>query len=245
MDLIISSATHRSGSTMLQRIFNSRKQTMIWGEHLGCLKEFCIIYNKVKTFSINSRRERRNYFGSNENPNHWIARITPEQHLVKESIIESAKVFLNTLYTSKDHDVIGFKEVRYGKEEITLLRECFPNCNIILLVRNPIDSWRSLSNTRWNESTIHEYITKWNNHVSFYLEFSKRDDKAFLIKYEDIVSRDKDTMDLIIKLGKLDMSIVNRVLNRKIGSSETAQLSPNITQLIKNSCSQNMIELGY
>ena len=44
LNLIILSANHRAGSTLLQRICNARKGTLIWGEHGGSLSYFREIY---------------------------------------------------------------------------------------------------------------------------------------------------------------------------------------------------------
>ncbi|MGO4373462.1 hypothetical protein AB4Z21_22395 [Paenibacillus sp. MCAF20] len=68
MNVILSAATHRSGSTLVQRILNARPQTLIWGEHLGVLSQFHAIYRKVQTLSEKGKSSRQAYFQSGENP---------------------------------------------------------------------------------------------------------------------------------------------------------------------------------
>lgn len=142
MDIIISSNTHRTGSTLIQRIFNAREETLIWGEHGGALSSFIDIYNKLTHFSRFSETERQNYFGNNEDPNQWIASMTPEMDYVEQSIVNSVRVFLDSLYKQyrDTHDTIGFKEVRYGKQELELFKRCYPEAKIVLLVRHPLDT---------------------------------------------------------------------------------------------------------
>src|SRR3972149_1198387 len=98
IDLIISGATHRSGSTLLQRIFNARKKTLIWGEHVGCLTDFCKTYDKIKYFSERYKRQREIYFSSGENPNYWNPNMTPDVSYLESAMINCVKTFFDTLY---------------------------------------------------------------------------------------------------------------------------------------------------
>ena len=52
INLVILSPVHRSGSTLLQRICNSRKGTLIWGEHGGLLAHYANIYASAAYFSL-------------------------------------------------------------------------------------------------------------------------------------------------------------------------------------------------
>ena len=51
LNLLVLSATPRAGSTLLQRICNARKGTLIWGEQAGLLKRFADIYMDAAQFS--------------------------------------------------------------------------------------------------------------------------------------------------------------------------------------------------
>src|SRR5699024_4892060 len=140
MDIMLSSATHRSGSTLLQRIFNARKKTLIWGENGGCLTLFSSIHHNALYYANHSRQERANYFNNGEDPNHWIATMTPPKENVTESLIHSVKAFHEQLYEEgyrDTHDLIGYKEVRYGEPELNLFRMCYPKSAIVLLIRHP------------------------------------------------------------------------------------------------------------
>jgi len=47
LQLVILSANHRAGSTLLQRICNARQGTLIWGEHGGVLRHYAEVFSGV------------------------------------------------------------------------------------------------------------------------------------------------------------------------------------------------------
>ena len=223
MDILISSATHRMGSTLLQRIFNIRKNTLIWGENGGALKGFINIKNMTSRFSRCSEQERNNYFNNNENPNTWIANMTPSQKYVDDAIIKSTQLFFNTLYSEYkvNHDMIGFKEVRFGINELEFFNLVYPNSNIILLVRHPVNTYNSVlgMNSKWYKNDVNNFMNVWNTRLGEYILLSKKFNNMHLVKYEDITQRDKDTLNIISSIGKLNISDIDQVINHKIGSS--------------------------
>lgn len=247
MDLIISAATHRTGSTLLQRMFNARDKTLIWGENGGCLSNFCGVFENANHYA--GLRHRNAYFNNNEDPNQWIACMTPPQNEVEAAMIETVKAFHEGLYVknySDKHDLIGYKEVRYGKRELNLLRKCYPNCTVLLLVRNPVDVWKSLSPRGRKElyGTVQNFAKAWNQRTKDYLDLSQTDPKMHLLRYEDINTRQTETLDLIKKLGRLEDQDIKRVLDKKINSSSTA-LPLQTEMFIIKRCKKYMKALEY
>ena len=84
LDLFVLSPVHRTGSTLLQRICNSRKGTLIWGEQGGVLTQFAAVFVNATAFSALGESEREQYFGQGENPNLWIANMCPEMECVQQ-----------------------------------------------------------------------------------------------------------------------------------------------------------------
>lgn len=249
MDIIISSATHRSGSTLLQRILNARKKTLIWGENGGCLTNFYQIYTNTIYYSNYSRKEREDYFNNGENPNNWIACMTPPPDEVEKAMIKTVKTFHNSLYRENYeymHDLFGYKEVRYGIQELNLLRKCYPNCIIILLIRNPVNVWKSLSNRGRTETygSLEKFTKLWSNRVNSYLKLSQQDNKMHLIRYEDIVGKSSDVMDLIAQIGRLNKKEIDDVLSVKISTS-SKPISKTVKKYITRKCKKVMRQVGY
>ncbi|WP_171016770.1 sulfotransferase [Pseudalkalibacillus caeni] len=248
MDLILSASMQRSGSTLLQRIFNARKETLIWGEHNGIMADFYAIYKKTILFSENHKKTREIYFEGEENPDVWIACLMPEKAFLQRSIEESIRLYFETLYQEKKEkfDMIGFKEVRYGENEIKLFRRCYPETVIVFLVRNPIDVWSSLNGTRWGRKahSFDQFIEKWNRNSRFYYDFNQSDPHSYLLKYEDIVNRDPLTINLISKLAKLSPQEIEKVLSKKIYSTPSRVREQQL-HAIKKRCKEVMDLYGY
>lgn len=245
LDIIISAATHRSGSTLLQRIFNVRKKTLIWGEQDGLLTNFHIIYSNLKHYSVDLSQQRLDYFNNNEDPNHWIACMNPEMEIIDKAVTNSIKVLFHSLYElgQGEHDIIGFKEVRYGEEELTLYRKCYPNTKIILLVRHPVNVWKSMLGAGLG-GNVSLFTRKWNKHASYYHQFAKSDPNSFLIKYEDIINKEPNTLNTIAQLGQLSLEEINKVLPKKIFSTPR-EITPEIENFILKVCGEIMKLYGY
>lgn len=253
MQIMISASTHRSGSTLLQRIMNSRPGTLIWGEHDGCLINFYKIYNNAMKYTEFGDREE--YFSKDKDPNTWIATMTPSAGFAKQAILNSIKAFFETLYAehAEGHDIIGFKEVRYGPDEIRIFRECYPDAKIILLVRNPINVWKSAIKTFWyeeQEGDILNFASKWNKLSRFYYRYSKEDKNTFLFRYEDIISREPHTIIQLLDIAQLSNLQLEQVLQVKLdGSSKYDNTKKEITNeekdIIVNECFDTMALLNY
>lgn len=248
MDIIISAVTHRSGSTLLQRIINSRKENLIWGEHQGVVSDYLDIYKKVRNYSLDYRQERTGYFGSGENPDVWTATMTPEFPFVEQAVVESVKAFMNALYSQyrDSHDTVGFKEVRYGEQELKLLRKCYPEAEFLLVVRNPIRTWQSLMNCKgWYKDDVRTTAMKWNRNAGEYLSFAKTDPKSRLIVYENLIRQDPATLSAIEACAKVPREQILEVMNRKVGSTASDTILDEDRDVILEICGDRMRQLGY
>jgi hypothetical protein len=242
--LIILSVVHRTGSTLLQRLCNARKETLIWGEHGGFLAHYADIYAGAAYFSYAARDERDNYFARREDPNCWIASMTPDMDFVRQATVESARTFLNALYEQfrEGHDVIGFKEVHYVRGEMELIRKCYPEATILLLNRNPLNTWRSTPRA-WYPS-FEAWMSKWKRNSLYFLDFAKHDLHCHLLRYEDIVRRDEKTMNIVADAAKINSEQIESVLSCKIGSSNYG-LDDSEREAILENCREPMAAYGY
>ncbi|MEN6449185.1 MAG: sulfotransferase [Thermoguttaceae bacterium] len=242
--LAIFSANHRAGSTLLQRICNARKGTLIWGEHGGLLSHFSEIYTDAAYFSSAGSEEHRAYFASGEDPNLWIANMCPTIEYVEQAVVNSARAMLNTFYGQyrQTHDLIGFKEVAYRRPELELLRRCYPKAQFLLLVRNPLNTWRSTPRS-WYPS-LEDWIAKWNAAVDCFREFVRCDAGSHLVRYEDLIQQEPGTMGVLKQAAKVTEEEVAMVLSHKLGS-HNAGVDPSHRELILDRCGDAMKALGY
>jgi hypothetical protein len=244
LDLFVLSPVHRTGSTLLQRICNSRKETLLWGEHGGVLTHFATIFRSVALFAVTRESERDEYFTQGENPNLWIANMCPELECVQQAIVNSARSLLSTLYGRyrKTHDILGFKEVQYGRAELGLLRCCYPKAQFLLLLRNPLNAWKSTPRN-WYPSLEH-WTKKYNDGVSGYLDFAANDANCHVLRYEDLIKLESKVMAVLADVARLSPETVAMVLAHKIGSS-SGLLSDSDRDLILATCREPMERLGY
>jgi hypothetical protein len=246
LDLLVLSPVHRTGSTLLQRICNARKGTLIWGEHGGVLTQFASIFFNAALFSLSGETEREEYFDKGENPNLWTANMCPELECVQEATISSARTLLNTLYGRyrKNHDVLGFKEVQYGRAELELLRRCYPKAQILLLLRHPLNTWRSTPKD-WYPS-LENWVTKYNEGVLGYLDFAKRDANCHVLRYEALIRQERKVMAVLSDVARVSPELVGMVLAHKIGSNaRSGFVSSSDRDIILATCREPMDRLGY
>lgn len=246
IDIIISAVIQRTGSTLLQRICNARKENLIWGEHGGIVTNFCGIEDINKLFSVKSESERKQYFGSGENPNNMIANMTPEVTYVENAVIRSIRKYFTELYAQyrAGHDIIGFKEVRYGERELKLLRRCYPESKILLLIRNPIDIWKSFYKIWAKDIPVGTLVNIWKERTTFYIKFDRMDENSFLIKYEDLVQRHNPTLNLISAIARVSIDEIDQVLSNKLFSTKH-EISREDEDFIRQHCGELMTQLGY
>jgi hypothetical protein len=244
LNLVILAATHRAGSTLLQRICNARPGTLIWGEHGGLLSQFADIYAKVVGFSATAGDQRDAYFSRAEDPNLWIANMSPELSYARQAIVDAARTLLRTFYAQhrEDHDLVGFKEVRYGQAEIELLRRCYPQAEILLLVRNPLNTWKSMPRS-WC-ATAELLAAKWDKNVRCFQAFAKTDSRCHLLRHEDVVRQTAATVATLGDVAKLSREQIAAVLAHKIGSTN-AGISESDRSTIIALCRESMDALGY
>jgi hypothetical protein len=244
VDLVILSPLHRSGSTLLQRICNSRKETLIWGEHGAFLAHFASIYASAAYFSMAGSQEREDYFSQGQNPNLWIAEMCPDLDHAQKAVVESARAFLQTFYGQyrEQHDILGFKEVHYHREELDLIRACCPETEIVFLVRNPLDAWKSTPRN-WYLS-LDEWTTIWKTTVPYFMSFAATDAHCHLLRYEDVVRQETKAMEILADVAKVSRKQVSMVLAHKIGS-HNAGISGSERATILEHCREPMAALDY
>ena len=209
-----------------------------------CSKRFASVFSDVATFSVAGAAEREAYFGQDENPNLWIADMCPELDRVQQAVVDSARSLLNSLYGRyrSDHDILGFKEVQYARAEAELLRGCYPNACLLLLVRNPLSVWTSTPKD-WCPS-LDEWIARYNDGVLGYCEFATRDANCHLLRYEDLVAQEEKTIEILGDRCKLSRGQISMVLADKIGSSHGSLADPDRDAILEK-CRQSMEMLGF
>lgn len=131
--------THRSGSTMIERMLNCHPDLVIWGEHGGMLNHLLALDTAMQCYPplVTPMAERgldrflKNKTATAFNP--W--RTTVSHHATRTMI----RAWLIETFTRglTPGQRWGFKEIRYGGETITrFLMDLFPEGQFLLLHRD-------------------------------------------------------------------------------------------------------------
>ncbi len=142
--------THRSGTTLLQRILNSSEDVVIWGEHGGFLSQVAEAYffnfeDKTILHNIpkynNPLHTPRATLRELKNPKSWPAWCNWYSQKELRDIFRS---FIENFFNPPDlkkNVFWGFKEIKYGQgcRTLEMLSDLYPNAKFIFIIRNPID----------------------------------------------------------------------------------------------------------
>lgn len=243
MDIVISAIAHRTGSTLVQRIFNRRERTIVWGEHGGALTHMAAGFAEAERFSRKGEKEKRAYLDSDEKSTAWTARMSPSPAHLEEAATASVRAFLDMFYREMraTKDLVGFKEVRYGRAELNLVRRAYPDAAIVLLLRDPVDVWRSMP--EWGRS-LDELIADYTRRAVEYADLANRPG-FFVLRYEDVVAKVHSALALLSDLARLTPAEITEVVDGPRLRSTRHEVPVADVERICVQCAGAMERLGY
>jgi SAM-dependent methyltransferase len=186
----------RSGTTMLMRVLNAGEDVRIYGEHGGAAYYLGLIHRSLcKDHVVDYQFD-----------------ITDEQ---AEAVLASGKEWCNNLggiqtdtiraglrglieaIGNPFHKEVrwGFKEVNIvGRELIDALVELYPNCQIVCLTRNPVDSILSSKRLGWCQD-VKEAMVYWCLRTESFMSAElKYPNNCKFLKYESLDSRTVESL---------------------------------------------------
>jgi hypothetical protein len=246
----------RSGSTLLQRILVTDPNVLLWGEPLGemaLLPGIAGMLTGLETFPDLKELCAADNPVFSSLPTSWIASLYPPGSDFRGGLQTLLTRWLAEPARKRGFGRWGFKEVRLGGTEATLLRWLYPRAKFVLLCRNPYDCYLSLEDSGWH----HLYHSRpdirvdsaaglarhWNRIALSWSELPA-DFPAFRIKYEDLIGGRVDFRQLESWLGiKLNE---NLALSVRVGST-THRNRLGLCQrwIISHEAAAGMRALGY
>jgi hypothetical protein len=241
----------RSGSTLLQRLLNSLDGVIIYGEHLGILKGVAKSYLDFMN--------RRGHPFCSENPDaaevhaQNLARLkdpsdfSPNANgLSYPHVRASFRRFVGQLLHPIHEPQFqrwGFKEIRYGGDDFVfeMLLDLFPRATFLLLVRHPFEQITSLQGTGWAPKPLDVRAQAWRDQAVAFLKYRQASpDHTFLLRYEDLTSRDSGAAGRLIEaLGHAFGAPQEEILFDlgKVGATaQKPDLSPEDLEMIRTIC---------
>jgi hypothetical protein len=190
--LLVLAAGQRCGSTLIQRLLSSHPQVLIWGEHAGQLRQLLAIGDRLRAWTSDFGDPGRLGFARSGYQS-FMANMTPEA----DRIDQATTAYLEQLFARPAHElgrpIWGFKEVRYGLVEATALRQLFPDCRVVHIVRDPRDVLRSLDvwdrAGGWPRSDTELVVADWKRvAASFWTAEVEPEPWVLRVRYEDLVA---------------------------------------------------------
>jgi hypothetical protein len=151
----------RSGSTFLQRLLNTHPEIVLFGEHEGFLSGLrsaydCLAAPRTVALIETGRPRLDAILGAKpvtDAPGGWSiewtnamrpADVGPAFGRFVEHLIYPPGV------RSASHRYWGFKEIRYGAQELRFLQTIFPEGRVLMLARDPLAVYRSQCRLEWS-----------------------------------------------------------------------------------------------
>lgn len=223
----------RSGTTLVQRLFNSFPNTMIWGEHSGFLTSISDAYYTLMrnpsmheySYSQVAPATTDNLIEFYKRPERWQAWNNWFQ---PNDVKELFKQYLESIFNPKgigESVIWGFKEIRYGKNDrvIDFLAELYPKAQFVFITRNGLNTLESQLTTFHQGESKYLAIKRilqlpiairiainWTTQNRYLMRLAASDNGNFqLIQFEHII---KDINILEPILSKLGLSIGEKQL---------------------------------
>ena len=190
----------RTGSTLLQRILVTDPRLLLWGEPLGELAivpGIAEILYRISGFSGLDEYYPKEHLASSAMATSWIGTLYPPGNDLHSAVRGFFDRWLGEPARERGFSRWGFKEVRLGAAEATLLHWVYPRAKFVLLSRHPYDCYRSLSDSGWHHvyyrrpdvrvDSAAGFARHWNRIALSWSQLPKGF-PAFHIKYEDLIA---------------------------------------------------------
>jgi hypothetical protein len=223
--LFLLSAGWRSGSTLVQRLVNSRRSWFLWGEPYSRADLVPRLADSLRPVTESwPREDDLLHDAAGDIEDRWTANLHPGL----DRLLESHRALLRTLCAPPAGTPAGsgwgFKEVRLSGEHALYLHLLFPRAKFVFLVRDPRDAyasyktWRSWY-VRWPEEQVRTawgYGGLWRGLAGSFLAAKAAVD-GIVIRYEDLVPGGPAIAALE---GLLGTPVDERVLGSRITGSD-------------------------
>jgi hypothetical protein len=246
----------RAGSTLLQRILVTDPNLLLWGEPLGEMTVVSAISQMIANF-ISPRNLQ--LWKDQLDPSSpalstsWVANLYPPTSNFRSGLRSLFDQWLREPARERGFARWGFKEVRFGATEASLLHWLYPNAKFLIISRHPYDSYRSLADSGWGE-VYHRYpdggvdsaasfARQWNWLATSWSQLPA-DFPAIHVKYEDLIA------------GKVDFRAIESLIGIQIkesialsasvgGTAQRTQLGWYERLIISHEAAEGMRLLGY
>jgi hypothetical protein len=250
--LFLLAAGWRSGSTLVQRLVNSRSAYFLWGEPYARADLVPRLADSIRPITDAwPQRPDVLYESDGDLEDRWTANLHPGP----ETLLDSHRALFRTLCAPPPGAPAdagwGFKEVRLSAQHALYLHLLFPRAKFVFLVRDPLDAfasykaWRSWY-LRWPEEQVRTawgYAGLWSELAGGFLAQAGAVG-GLVIRYEDLVPGGRAIAALEDLLGgRVDEGVLANRLSGRTG--EPGRLSRLEREIIERRTGRVARRLGY
>lgn len=210
MKFILICGTGRSGSTTLQRIINTIKNSNINGENYGAINDLLQCYSNIKRTNNQPGLIKVYEEGKTKKKPAWYNTYNFEE--VKSNI---KKTILSIIANDNTKRVVGFKEIRYF-DKIKLIDEfidLFPDTKVICHIDDNLDRQ---CKSAWfkKKKDSKKYLEKFNQKI---IDYSKSNSNFYLsyMKYLFNIDMMKKMFEFLEE--EFDEEKYNYIINNNFG----------------------------
>lgn len=246
----------RAGSTLLQRVLVTDPRLLLWGEPLG---EMTIVSSLAEMISHSISSRNLQLWRDQQDPSlpalstSWVANLYPPSNDFRLALRSLFDRWLSEPARQHGFTRWGFKEVRLGATEASLLHWLYPNAKFVIISRHPYDSYRSLADAGWDQvyyrypdvctESAASFARHWNRLAVSWSQLAGGFPSVH-IKYEDLIGGKVDFRRLESWLG-LEIR-ENIALSVSVGgTAKRARLSWYERWIIAREAADGMHALGY
>lgn len=219
--VFITAPTARNGVTLLQRLLNSSRKIIVYGENLS----FMSVLPKLVHSAVQVHTERTAEFAAareqflKQTTEGWTSNLWPEPQplmmVAFEAFYKSAVAYQQS--TEKySYQRWGVKNPLNEPQMIERMRILMPKARFVFIYRHPFDVIKSAKSRKFvtDEAQLRRYALQWREVLSNVVAYNFPE--VWVLKYEDLTANPEPVIDQLERFAGvtgIDRSVMKRKIN--------------------------------
>jgi len=223
--IFIFSPSARCGITLLQRLLNSTRRIMIYGENaflVNALPQHLLTI--AGTAEKHQAARQRVVKGDSD---FWSSSVWPDVRSYSQVLVKSLEMVLRNYKQDAMRDGFqhwGVKNPLYDGKHFELFYHTLPQGRFIFIHRHILDVARSYKARKWlnSEQDCTEMVRQWGRNM-FYMLSCRSNERILMIRYDQMLANPEEhaqRLEAFVGVEGIDRSIFGRKINTFTGAGE-------------------------
>ncbi len=250
--IIVTAPTARNGVTLLQRLLNSSRQIIVYGENTMIMDHLPKIVRSATFFykaSGEEVKEARRKFLS-ETTESWTSNLWPDMEAFMLRMYDA--FYAGTLVYEQSTRQYGYE--RWGIKipmtnpgMVEIFRVLMPNCSVVGIYRNPYEVVRSAKarNFITDLAGVQHYAAQWAANLR---ALQEKSGEVHLIAHDDLAANPEAVitkLERVTGVTGMDRTVMDRRINSFEGYVEPEPLTDEEAAAIQAHAGEMMVKMGY